>query len=240
MSGTSDSRTASSARLLAAARTLAVDALTAEVIDALRTARIRTILLKGPALANWLYPDGALREYDDCDLLVHPADAARAGEVLRGLGFEPFLERSDEYMAAMAPPHAECWTRGRRNAEIVDLHDCLFGARAAKELVWRKLGAGTEPMVVGGVPVEVLDAPRRAVVVALHAAANGGEGRRSLEDLSRALAVGDDALWRDAARIAGRIGARHSFAAGLRLLPAGRELAGRLGLQPPMSAEVRL
>ena len=31
-----------------------------------------------------------------------------------------------------------------------------------------------------------------------------------------------------------------AFSAGLRLLPAGRELAGRLGLQPPASAEVLL
>src|SRR2546427_4885417 len=110
-----DSHTDSSARLLAAARTLGVDALAAEAIEALRAAGIRSILLKGPALAGWLYGDGALREYDDCDLLVDPADTGVAAVVLRELGFQPLVDRADPYGAAMAPPHAECWTRGERD-----------------------------------------------------------------------------------------------------------------------------
>ena len=87
-----DSQTDSSARLLAAARTLGVDALAAETIEALRAAGVRSILLKGPALAGWLYGDGALREYGDCDLLVDPADTDRAAVVLRELGFRPFAQ----------------------------------------------------------------------------------------------------------------------------------------------------
>jgi hypothetical protein len=240
MSGLADSHPGSSLRLLAAARTLAVDALTAEAIDALRAAGVRSILLKGPALAHWLYGDGALREYGDCDLLVDPADTDRAGAVLAELGFEPLVERTDPYMAAMAPPHAECWTRGEGHEQIVDLHHCLFGAHAPNETVWRELSAATEPVGLAGVTAEVLDAPRRALVVTLHAAANGSGGDRSLEDLRRALSLVDEAVWEEAARIASRIGARQSFAAGLGLLPDGRELADRLGLQPPASAEVLL
>jgi hypothetical protein len=160
--------------------------------------------------------------------------------VLGELGFAPLLDSTDAYMAAMAPPHAECWTRGERHDDIVDLHDCLFGAQAAKEAVWRELSAGTESVAVGGVAAEVLDAPRRAVVVALHAAANGSGGARSLEDLRRALSLADDAVWRDAARVARRVDAEESFAAGLRLLPEGRELADRLALRTPASPEVLL
>ena len=240
MSRRPDSHIDASSRLAAAARTLAVDALSAEAIAALRDAGVRSILLKGPALARWLYDDGALREYDDCDLLVDPRDADLAGRTLARLGFAPLLERSDAYTSAMAPTHAECWTRGAHNEEVVDLHVCLFGAHADNESLWDELSDGTEPVVVAGVSAEVLDAPRRAVVVALHAAANGGGGRRSLEDLRRALALASEELWHEAASIAARIGALESFAAGLRLLPDGRDVAAWLGLQPPASPEVIL
>jgi hypothetical protein len=77
-------------------------------------------------------------------------------------------------------------------------------------------------------------------MVALHAAANGSDGRQSLEDLSRALSLASDELWHEAAYVAARIGALESFAAGLRLLPEGRAVAARLGLQPPASPEVIL
>ncbi|MFL5884727.1 MAG: nucleotidyltransferase family protein [Thermoleophilaceae bacterium] len=240
MSGRSDSRTDTSARLFAAARTLAVDALAAETIEALREGGVRSILLKGPALASWLYADGTLRKYDDCDLLVDPAETANAAAVLTRLGFEPLLHRGDAYTVAMAPPHAECWIRGAERADVVDLHDGLFGAHAPKEVVWQKLSSRTDQMVVAGTPVEVLDVPRRALVVALHAAANGTHGTRSIEDLERALVRADEHVWGQAARLAARIGARESFAAGLRLVPAGRALASPLGLQPPMSPEVRM
>jgi hypothetical protein len=240
MSGADHSHPDASPRLLAAARTLGVDALSAEAIGALEAAGVRSILLKGPALARWLYRDGALREYDDCDLLVDPAQIALAATSLRDLGFQPLMDPTDAYMAAMAPRHAVCWTRGGRHDDIVDIHDCLFGVHADKDAVWRELSAGTEYVAVGGVGAEVLDAPRRAVVVALHAAANGSGGARSLEDLRRALSLVDEAVWLEAARVAERIDAEESFAAGLRLLPEGRELAGRLGMRAPASAEVLL
>ena len=240
MSHRPDSHTDVPSRLAAVARTLAVDALAAEAIVALRDAGVRSILLKGPALARWLYGDGALREYDDCDLLVDPRDVKVAGEALARLGFAPLLERSDAYTTTMAPPHAECWTRGAHREQMVDLHVSLFGAHAHDEDVWDELSDGTEPALLAGVSAEVLDAPRRAVMVALHAAANGGAAERSLEDLRRALALASDELWHEAAHVAASIGALESFAAGLRLLPEGREVASWLGLQPPASSEVLL
>src|SRR5256885_8541101 len=136
MSRRPDSHIDASSRLAAAARTLAVDALSAEAIAALRDAGVRSILLKGPALARWLYDDGSLRAYGDCDLLVDPRDVERAGQVLRRLGFSPFGERADAYTSAMAPPHAEGWTRGARKGEMVDLHDGLFGAYPDNDTPW--------------------------------------------------------------------------------------------------------
>jgi myo-inositol catabolism protein IolC len=65
------------------ARQLALDAETAEVVQAVRARGAETVLLKGPAVARTLYPDPARRPYDDIDLLVEPGGDAAAVAVLR-------------------------------------------------------------------------------------------------------------------------------------------------------------
>jgi hypothetical protein len=47
---------------------------------------VEVIVLKGPTLAESLYPDPALRPCSDLDLLVRPADRFRMDAVLRALG----------------------------------------------------------------------------------------------------------------------------------------------------------
>ena len=57
------------------------------VTDALRDAGIPVILLKGHALARTLYPDPALRQSGDIDLLVQPRNIPASEEVLEKLGY---------------------------------------------------------------------------------------------------------------------------------------------------------
>src|SRR5580658_4195633 len=72
------------------ARNFAIDALTAEVASAFAGEGIDTVVLKGPVLARWLYPDG-VRHYVDSDLMVAPGNRARAVGVLERLGFAEHL-----------------------------------------------------------------------------------------------------------------------------------------------------
>ena len=58
------------------------------VLARLDAAGIRAMVLKGAALAQWLYPRPSLREFSDVDLLFGSrADAERAGEALATLGY---------------------------------------------------------------------------------------------------------------------------------------------------------
>ena len=57
---------------VAAAYNLVVDATTAEVVGALRDVDAPCIVLKGPALADWLYGPNSDRYSVDVDLLVNP------------------------------------------------------------------------------------------------------------------------------------------------------------------------
>ncbi len=69
--------------LYAAARSMRAGRQIQAVVDALEAAGIPSVLLKGPALARTVYPDPALRQSTDIDLLVRPADVLAAESVLQ-------------------------------------------------------------------------------------------------------------------------------------------------------------
>src|SRR5919198_5552417 len=94
---------------LATAYSLHVDSAIAEIVRALREGGVPSIALKGPALARWLYDDGAPRAYGDCDLLVPPDRLTAAAPPLRGLGFE--LVKDDRVDGHGANAHAQVWRR---------------------------------------------------------------------------------------------------------------------------------
>ena len=59
-----------------------------ELLACLQQADVRVLVLKGAALAQWLYPAPYLRESSDVDLLfANRADALRAADALGGLGY---------------------------------------------------------------------------------------------------------------------------------------------------------
>jgi hypothetical protein len=205
--------------LRAAALTLRVDAVTVEVVSRLREEGVRSILLKGPSIAAWLYADGTPRPYTDTDLLVGPEALRQASRALRAAGF-----REQPGVSSYT------WLRGS-DGSIVDLHDRLFGTQAPREHTWAALCEGTEKMEVGTLEVEVLSRPARLLYIVLHAAQHeSNDFGRPLRDLDRALALADEALWIQAARLAGRLKAMPTFAAGLRLHPDGAQRAHRMGL----------
>jgi hypothetical protein len=220
----------------ATAHCLEVDRITAEVLEAFRDAGIRAILLKGPAVATWLYADGAPRPYGDSDLLISAAQLPVAEELLAQLGFEQYLDDRDTPGWKQAGHH---WQRSRDGADV-DLHTSLVGAHVSRDGLWERLTRDTATMRVGGTTAEVLALPGRAFHVAIHAAHHGVDRARSLEDLDRAVSVVDEPTWRAAASLAGELEAMPAFATGLRLTLAGRELADRLEVSEEATVEATL
>ena len=95
-------------------------------------------------------------------------------------------------------------------------------------------------MTVGRHEVSVLNEPGTALHLALHAAQHGVRGARSIEDLRRGLACFSSETWERAGALASELRAVPSFAAGLRLLPAGRVVADLLELPTRGAAETIL
>lgn len=113
-----------------AARKLLVDVTSDEVISALGSAGVRSILLKGPAIAEWLYESSSERPYMDCDLLIEPATFDQASACMTSLGFEQELE---EVRPEGLPPKTQDWVR-QRDGVVVELHRYLVGVKANPQL----------------------------------------------------------------------------------------------------------
>jgi hypothetical protein len=208
------------------ARNFAVDALTAEVAGAFGREGIETLVLKGPVLARWLYPD-EVRTYVDCDLMVAPGSRARAIDVLERLGFLEHLP----WMPAPLSLDAGGTAFNRPGEGMVDLHCQLPGLDGDADAIWGRLTVSAERQVIAGVELRVPDRDTVLLHVVLHAAhhANVVDGK-PLEDLRRALALVEGAEWFSALELARAYQGVPAFASGLRLLPEGEDLARRLDL----------
>jgi hypothetical protein len=218
------------------ANNLRVDAATIEVVRSLTRVGIRPIVLKGPAVARWLYSAEGPRFYGDCDLLLARSDLEQAASALLRLGF---VARDDRAAPDWGREHASEFERAD-DAIVVDLHTTLPGVRADDTTAWRELSLGAEAIAIGGGTAHALGLPGRALHVALHSAQHGIEWKRPLEDLERAIAVADESIWVRATDLAHRLDAVESFAAGLRLTESGSKLAARLGLPRGASIDVAL
>jgi len=217
------------------ALTAEVDAQTAEVVSAFGREGIETLVLKGPVLARWLYP-GEVRPYGDSDLMVAPQDRARAVGVLERLGFV-----EDRPWVPTPLSVGEGGTEYSRGGVMVDLHCRLPGLAGDPDAIWACFAASAERQVIGGVELGVPDRDTVLLHVVLHAAQHShlGDGK-PLEDLRRALACVDESQWSRALELARAYRGVPAFAAGLRLLPEGRDLARRLDLAEVLSLQFEL
>ena len=231
-----------------AALSFKVDRVTAEVTAAFNAASIESILLKGPAIATWLYRNDHPRLYSDSDLLVQRSDWAKAKAVVKSLGFKEIHETLVH--PRMEPEEGMGYPGWKRSDDgtLVDLHYALFGLGAEPEEIWDLLSSSALREPVGGIHVQMPSHPARLVHIALHAVQHGGEDadpmvkleRRPMIDLERAVAKVPAETWVKARELAEQLDGAAAFAAGLSLTPDGRQLAVSIGAHPRTSIDIAL
>lgn len=88
-----------------------------EILKALSDMQIEVIVLKGAALASTIYPDIALRPYEDIDLLVRKHDWNRIEAAFSQLGYRALHSYRPEFSREFLSE--KCYTKGKIP---IDLH----------------------------------------------------------------------------------------------------------------------
>ena len=141
--------------LAATARHLCLGAELGRLLGSFAAARLPVMPLKGPALAELLYPDPTIRPCCDLDLLIRPDDLTRADALLRELGYRRLADaHSFQFDAAF--DHATLYEEP--SGVRVDLHWSLlsepryaWNEREGQE-VWER----AVPTSVAGQPARIL------------------------------------------------------------------------------------
>lgn len=215
------------------ANNLLVDRLTAEIASLFSDGGIDCMLIKGPAIGAWLWPD-EVRGYGDSDLLVSPASWAQAKEMLEEAGFLNYQGPLDHpRMGSFAS--TEFW----RGSENVDLHSTLAGLEAAPDQVWESLWQRAGQQQVGGQWIAVPDRPSILMNLPLHVVNHLRESKPK-EDLRRGIHQGGLEQWQSAAQLADELSGLAAFATGLRTVPEGLSLARVLGIEEGRSVQFDL
>jgi hypothetical protein len=135
--------------------------------DRFEAAGLGTVVLKGPAIANAVYPDPSWRPFGDLDVLVHTVDWKRACEVLREAGFIrnlPEPRRGFDERFGKAASHSD--SIGRQ----VDLHRTLVLGPYGLLMDPDELFGRTSEFGLGGRMLRRLDDTAALVNACLHAA----------------------------------------------------------------------
>ena len=144
------------------------------VLDALAAAEIDAMPLKGPVLADEIYPAPLLRPSVDLDVLVRAEDRRAAGRVLSGLGYarRPDVEQGADYHTIFA--------RGGVDLELH--HDVgeLHVSRLDVATVWR----AATPSEWDGHPIRRMTAEDALVYAAFHAVKDGLASLKALVDIT--------------------------------------------------------
>lgn len=195
----------------------------ARTADAFHKSGVEVLAHKGPALAQLLYGDVALRQFGDLDLLVRPRDVPGAIAALRQAGYEPQLQ--------LSPRQARAYLRSG--------YEYVFGLAAQKnllELQWRivprfyavdfNLDAMFERSVglaVEGVRMEILWREDLMLALCIHAAKHGWEQLGMLRDIAALTVSGT--YWHQVTASARQIGVH-------RIVCISMLLTERLGCAP--------
>ena len=117
-------------------RSMRMDKQLGRILWAFKQEQVRVLVMKGPAIAWSVYPDPAMRPYDDIDLLVLPKQFVKAREVMEKLGYRCETKIFEKFKDVQFEEHFHCQDKsvGKLMVEIHwDLHR-FYGAKQSIDL----------------------------------------------------------------------------------------------------------
>jgi len=145
------------------------------VVNALQSAEIEVIALKGVYLSEHLYAEIGLRQFSDIDLLIRPDKTLKAVEILQNLGYRykeaipvsDFIRQKSDYVHL--PPMV-------LNGVSIELHVKLHRGGEKYNVNVERVFATKIPAVINGSAVFALDTMHQLIHIAVHAHKHFEEG----------------------------------------------------------------
>lgn len=198
-----------------------------------RTAAIPIAALKGSVIAEVAYGDHSLREFSDLDLLLHPADLARAIPLFEHLGYHPSWSGNIDTITRFLRHVGECKLINPALDTDIDLHWRVATKATALAPSFSDFPSGFQPVTLAGSTVLSFALSE----LPLYLAAQGGWDQwcdlRRICDLAEFLRRYPRLDWQPSLAAARRRG-------GLRSMLTGLALASRLLEAPLPTAAVPL
>ena len=202
-----------------------------EALRALDAARIRAVALKGPVLAERLYPDARARFSADLDLLVAPADLERATATLSALGYVAESGPSGDYYRC----HSHHIHLVAPRPPMIELHFRAYAGFGVVVPAEGLVAASIPYRTARGLPTWVLAPEHEILYLAVHAAGHCFERLLWLYDLRLLLQRDPSIDWTAVARHARRLGVATAVSFGCEILRRRLGVAIPVvpGLEPP-------
>jgi putative nucleotidyltransferase-like protein len=213
------------------ARVLATMPLIAElfrVVDILAAAKIETVAVKGPVLAERAFGDSSARQYGDVDFLLRSADISRASQSLVAAGFLPSVP--DEAIRAQKDPGQYMFRRGGMGC-LIELHTERTLRYFPRPLPIGDFFIRKTTVSIDGRAVPVLALEDEFVLISIHGAKHFWERLMWISDVAALVHSHPQMDWARVRQTAADVGAE-------RMVRVALLLAERL-LQVPIPAEMK-
>lgn len=174
------------------------------IVASLSAQGIEVLPYKGPAVAEIAYGDLALRQSGDIDLLIRPADFARAREAARNLGYRPHLKLSPAEERAYLRSGYECSFDGEAGPNLLELQWAIQPRFYAVDFDMTALFERAVTVPVAGRPIKTLCPEDLLLVLCVHAAKHAWGRLVWLCDIARLMKT--DLNWAEIGQRARRLG----------------------------------
>jgi hypothetical protein len=140
------------------------------IVEPLTAVALEVMPYKGPALAEILYGDIALRHSGDIDLLIHPNDLARIRDAVRDLGYTPHFALSKAEERAYLKSGYEYAFDGAAGPNLLELQWAIQPRFYAIDFDMDGLFQRAITLTVAGHPMRTLSREDLFLVLSVHAA----------------------------------------------------------------------
>ena len=136
----------------------------------LRRQGLPVLAFKGPTLACLAFGDAARRQFDDLDLLVAPADLARARDAMLSAGYRPYPAPGTGGSASRTHPGHGCSFVSEDGSYWIELDSGVGAEHFSFAIDQDELWAAAQTVPIEGAPILTLSTENALLLLCAHGA----------------------------------------------------------------------